>query len=91
MISYYYPIHSVSPLGGGGGGGGNLSVFFLVDSAHGFQVSYYLQIHFTALNATDRKIRKIIGVVVMNLTFLITTWYKNAHKSLNFGPITPKM
>ena len=26
----------------------------------------------------------------MNLIFLSTTWYKNAHKSLNYGPIASK-
>ena len=58
-------------------------------------VSYHLPIHFMALNAIGKE---IIGGGgggggggLMNLSFLITTWYKNVHKSVSYGPIGLKI
>ena len=49
-----------------------------------------------ALIATDREIMGGGGGGgggggLMNYSGLITPWYKNAHKLLNYGPITPEI
>ena len=64
--------------------GVNLSGF--LDTLH--MVSYHLPIHFFALNETDKE---IVEGILMNTSFLIATWYKNANKSLNYGPIILKI
>ena len=68
--------------------GVNLTSF--LDSLH--MVSYYLPILFMALNATDKDIiGGGWGGGGVNLSFMITTWYKNTHKSFNYGPISTKI
>ena len=59
-----------------------------LDSSH--MVSYYLPIHFMALNAI---LKKIIGGFTWILSFLVKvgTYKKIAHKSVNFHRITPKI
>ena len=65
------------------GKGQEINLIGILDSLH--MLSYYLPIHFMALNTTDKKIIEIIE-------FKLSDYYLvNAHKSLNYGPITPKI
>ena len=51
-------------------------------------VSYYLSIHFMALNAI---LKHMIGGSHDFLSFLVGTWEKIAHEEVNFHCITSKI
>ena len=54
-------------------------------------VSYYIPIHFMALNAILKKIKGGGGGDHRILSFLVGTCEKITHKSVNFHRIAPKI